>query len=58
MDRPQGGDWYARRMYQPDQVDYQDHLKQYGHPSAAGYKDLIPLWKAEKFDPRRPDEAL
>ena len=26
-------------------------MKHYGHPSKTGYKDIIPLWKAEKFDP-------
>jgi len=25
--------------------------KNYGHPSTNGYKDIIPLWKAEKWDP-------
>ena len=29
---------------------YQHHLKTYGHPSKFGYKDFIPLWKAEKFN--------
>ena len=26
-------------------------LETYGHPSKFGYKDTIPLWKAEQFDP-------
>jgi alpha-L-fucosidase len=25
----------------------------YGHPSKFGYKDIIPLWKAEKWDPEK-----
>ena len=25
----------------------------YGHPSKFGYKDILPLWKAEKWDPDR-----
>lgn len=45
------GDWYARFMYVPGHPHYEHHLKTYGHPSQFGYKDLIPLWKAEKFDP-------
>lgn len=45
------GDWYARWMYVPGHPSYARHLQQYGHPSQLGYKDLIPLWKAEKFDP-------
>jgi len=34
-----------------DDPDYADHLSRYGHPSEKGYKDIIPLWKAEKWDP-------
>jgi alpha-L-fucosidase len=45
------GEWYARRLYEEGGEDYQYHVDQYGHPSKFGYKDLIPLWKAEKFDP-------
>jgi alpha-L-fucosidase len=26
-------------------------VKNYGHPSEFGYKDIIPLWRAERFDP-------
>lgn len=32
-------------------AQYQHHVKTYGHPSQFGYKDIIPLWKAERFDP-------
>jgi len=48
---PRMGDWYARLMYVPGHPDYDHHLKHYGHPSEFGYKDIIPLWTAEKFDP-------
>jgi alpha-L-fucosidase len=48
---PMEGDWYARKMYQQGSKDYKDHLARFGHPSKAGYKDIIPLWKAEKWDP-------
>ena len=48
---PRAGDWYARNMYIYGSPQYQHHLKNYGHPSKFGYKDIIPLWKAEKFDP-------
>jgi alpha-L-fucosidase len=51
---PRRGDWYARRMYQQGDADYEDHLSRYGHPSQFGYKDIIPLWKAEKWDPDGP----
>ncbi len=45
------GDWYARAMYQQGSPQYQYHLKRFGHPSKIGYKDLIPLYTADKWDP-------
>lgn len=48
---PRFGDWYARWMYVPGHPAYAHHVKTYGHPSEFGYKDIIPLWKAEKFNP-------
>ena len=45
------GEWYARKLYEEGGEDYAYHLEHYGHPSEFGYKDFIPLWKAEKFDP-------
>jgi alpha-L-fucosidase len=48
---PRSGDWYARWMYVPGHPHYAHHLKNYGHPSQFGYKEIISLWKAEKFDP-------
>ncbi|MBE3069014.1 MAG: alpha-L-fucosidase [Planctomycetes bacterium] len=50
---PMAGDWYARNMYIQDNRQYKDHLERYGHPSELGYKDIIPLWKAEQWDPDR-----
>jgi alpha-L-fucosidase len=50
---PMDGDWYARHLYVQGNPQYQDHLEHYGHPSTNGYKDIIPLWKAEKWDPDR-----
>jgi alpha-L-fucosidase len=47
---PRHGDWYARELYQEGSSDYTDHLSRYGHPSTNGYKDIIPLWKAERWD--------
>jgi alpha-L-fucosidase len=48
---PMEGDWYARKMYEQGSSDYNYHVAHYGHPSVFGYKDIIPLWKAEKWDP-------
>jgi len=48
---PARGDWYARFMYVPGHPHYDHHVKTYGHPSDFGYKDIIKLWKAERFEP-------
>ena len=45
------GDWYARNMYIEGHRQYRYHLAKYGHPSKFGFKDVIPTWKAERFDP-------
>jgi alpha-L-fucosidase len=50
---PMDGDWYARGMYEQGSKHYKYHIEHYGHPSEFGYKDIIPLWKAEKWDPDR-----
>nr|WP_299381107.1 alpha-L-fucosidase [Allomuricauda sp.] len=48
---PERGEWYARWMYQQGSGAYKHHLETYGHPSEFGYKDFIPMWNAENFDP-------
>ncbi|MEX1028909.1 MAG: alpha-L-fucosidase [Paenibacillaceae bacterium] len=48
---PMYGDWYARNMYYEGSDQYRYHIRHYGHPSKFGYKDIVQLWKAEKFDP-------
>ena len=45
------GDWYARNMYMQGSRQNKYHVATYGPPSKFGYKDLIPNWKAAKFDP-------
>ncbi len=45
------GDWYARNMYLQGSDQYKYHMEHYGHPSKVGYKDLVGLWHASKFDP-------
>ena len=42
--------WYARHMYEQGSGAYQDHLKNWGHPSQVGYKDVIKAWNPDKFD--------
>ncbi|MCR9062694.1 MAG: alpha-L-fucosidase [Cytophagales bacterium] len=60
-----GSEWYARNMYIDENSttsyhgnkgkkgptdDYLYHVKTYGHPSKFGYKDFIPMFKAENFN--------
>src|ERR1039457_1367756 len=45
------GDWYARNMYMQGSDQYKYHVATYGHPSKFGFKDVIPTWKGDKFDP-------
>lgn len=46
-----GSEWYPRMMYQQGSDEYKHHLATYGPPSTFGYKDFIPRFKAEHFDP-------
>jgi alpha-L-fucosidase len=45
------GDWYARNMYMQGSSQYNYHVETYGHPSKVGYKDLVPQFKAARWDP-------
>ena len=48
---PEQGDWYARRMYIEGEAQYKWHLGHFGPQSKVGFKDVIPTFKGEKFDP-------
>ena len=45
-----GCEWYSRGMYDPACSDFEYHRKTYGDQKTFGYKDFIPMFKAEKFD--------
>lgn len=47
----ESGDWNARSIYQEGSHQYKEHLKNYGHPSEYGFKDVLPDFKAERWDP-------
>lgn len=49
--QPEQGDWYARGMYDEGSHQYKWHVENYGHPSEFGFKDVINLWKADKWNP-------
>ena len=44
------GTWYAHNMYREGNSQYEHHERTYGPASEFGYKDFIPMFKAEKFD--------
>ena len=46
-----GNEWYSRNMYDQDSPDYQHQVAEYGPESKFGYKDFIPKFRAEHFDP-------
>ena len=48
-----GSEWYPRDMYREGSEEYKHHLATYGPLSKFGYKDFIPIFKAEHFDPNQ-----
>ena len=44
-------EWYVRDMYQQGSKVYEHHRKIYGPQDKFGYKDFIPMFKAERYDP-------
>jgi len=46
-----GNEWYPRNMYRKGSEEYKHHLATYGPQDKFGYKDFIPMFKAEHFDP-------
>ena len=45
-----GNEWYPRNMHFEGTREYKHHLEKYGHPSAFGYHDFVPMFKAEHFN--------
>lgn len=45
-------EWYPRHMYIQGTKEFDHHLATYGPQDKFGYKDFIPQFKAEKFDPQ------
>ena len=44
-------EWYSHYMYVPGHACNNYHLETYGPLNEFGYKDFIPMFTAEKFDP-------
>jgi len=46
-----GSEWYSRNMYIQGSPEFAHHVATYGPQDRFGYKDFIPRFKAEHFDP-------
>jgi alpha-L-fucosidase len=44
-------EWYPRNMYIMGSAVFKHHVETYGPQNKFGYKDFIPMFRAEKFDP-------
>jgi len=44
------GAWYAQNMYRKGTKVYNHHIETYGPQDKFGYKDFIPMFKAQKFN--------
>jgi alpha-L-fucosidase len=46
-----GNEWYPRQMYREETEEYKHHVATYGPQKQFGYKDFIPQFTADKYDP-------
>ena len=46
-----GDEWYPRNMYRKGSRENLHHVETYGTLDKFGYKDFIPMFRGEKFDP-------
>ncbi|MFN3682528.1 MAG: alpha-L-fucosidase [Fimbriimonadaceae bacterium] len=46
-----GNEWYPRNMYVRGSAEFEHHVRTYGPQDRFGYKDFIPMFRAERFDP-------
>jgi len=47
-----GSEWYPRQMYLAGSEENQHHVSVYGPVTKFGYKDFIPMFKAQNYDPQ------
>jgi alpha-L-fucosidase len=47
-----GSEWYPRNMYMEGSPENKHQVATYGPLTSFGYKDFIPMFKAEKYDPQ------
>src|SRR3984957_5645412 len=47
-----GSEWYPRQMYLAGSEENQHHVSVYGPGTKFGYKDFVPLFKAQLYNPQ------
>jgi alpha-L-fucosidase len=50
-DGPAGGQWYGHSMYDTNSPTFRYHQQRFGDQHTVGYKDIIPKFTAERFNP-------
>jgi alpha-L-fucosidase len=45
-----GNEWYPRNMYIKGSAEFEHHRQVWGPQNQFGYKDFIPMFRAEKFN--------
>jgi alpha-L-fucosidase len=45
-----GNEWYPRHMYIQSKPEFKHHVDSFGPQAQFGYPELVPMFKAEKFD--------
>lgn len=53
-----GSEWYSRSMYDKRVREFEYHRKTYGEHKDFGYKDFIPMFKAESFNAEKWTELF
>ncbi len=48
-----GNEWYPRNMYIQGSPEFKHHVATFGSQLTFGYKDFIPMFKADSFDPAK-----
>lgn len=46
-----GNEWYPREMYRRDSEIHEHHVETYGPPEEFGYREFIPEFHGDEFDP-------
>jgi len=46
-------EWYPRNMYQEGSPEYEHHLEEWGDHESFGFKDFIPRFRGENWDPKQ-----